>query len=77
MTSLTGQQARKYKANHEVAPAESSKVAPEPCRETTADGHFLEYNLAIKCQQGGSSVVVLHPRRDPGEAQVTCNWLID
>ena len=47
MTFVTGQQAKKCKTNHEVPPAESSKVAPEPRREVAADRHCLDFNLAL------------------------------
>ena len=39
-------QASKCKANHEAPPTESSKVAPEPQQEATADWHCFYFNLA-------------------------------
>ena len=46
MTFLAGQQASKCKTNYEAPPAESSKIAPEPQQEATADQHCLDFNLA-------------------------------
>ena len=46
MAFLTGQQASKWKENHEAPTAESSKITPELRRKATTDRHCLDFNLA-------------------------------